>query len=253
MFARAALVLLFAAGLAPADPPKKRITHADYEIWNTATGVTLSPDGKFLAYVVRPMDGEADGTVIIRNVITGSEYRFPTGTRAAASASPTPPAPDDGDDQPPPKKAEPEATPTSTGGPSGSPVFSPDSKTVFFPMLPTKAEQTQAKADKKKPDEQPKGVLAVVDLASGKVSVRLEKVRSFEVVGTGTGYLIYAKEPKPEAKPKGDSTEPEQAPMPTGPAAPAARAAGKAVGSGRSGSAAARAGRPRPGRRPARS
>ncbi|MFO0850521.1 MAG: prolyl oligopeptidase family serine peptidase [Gemmataceae bacterium] len=217
MFARAALVLLFAAGLAPADPPKKRITHADYEIWNTATGVTLSPDGKFIAYVVRPMDGEADGTVVVRNLASGSEYRFPTGTRAAAAASPTPPAPDEGDDQPPPKKAEPEPATTGAGGPSGSPAFSPDSRTVFFPLLPTKAEQEKAKADKKKPDEQPKGVLAVVELASGKVTARLEKVRSFEVVGAGTGFLLYTKEPKPEDKPKADSTEPEQAPMPTGP------------------------------------
>jgi dipeptidyl aminopeptidase/acylaminoacyl peptidase len=230
--ARAALVLLaLTAGLVPADPPKKRITHADYEIWNTASGVTLSPDGRFLAYVVRPMDGEADGTVIVRNIGVGSEYRFPTGTRSVA-ATPAAPTPDEDDDQPPPKKAGPEAPAAGGGGPSGSPAFSPDSKVVVFPLLPTKVEQEKAKSEKRKPDEQPNGVLAVVEVATGKITTRLDKVRSFEVVGTGTGYLIYRKEPKPEDKPNGDGKELEAAPMPTAPGGGQGRKGGRVGGQG---------------------
>ena len=45
MFAFAAL----AAAAAAQAPPKRAIAHADYDIWNTTTGVTLSRDGKWMA------------------------------------------------------------------------------------------------------------------------------------------------------------------------------------------------------------
>ena len=65
-----------------ADPPKKRpLTYADQDIWGSATGVTLSPDGRFVAYTlavpnvaqwqggkivtVFPTEAKQDGVVIV--------------------------------------------------------------------------------------------------------------------------------------------------------------------------------------------
>jgi dienelactone hydrolase len=193
---------------------RKPLTHADSDIWNSATGVTLSPDGTHLAYVVRPGgEGDQDGTVVLTNLTTGTETRFPTGTRQ-------PPAPPLPGETPP---AEPPAPPP--GGPSGPPTFSPDSKRLFVPLLPTKAEVKAAKDEKKPGVEPPAGGLAVIDVASAKVVERLPRVKSFRVVGSGAGHLLFTRDKPPEQPKDGKPAETAPAPKPAGeePAAPQRR------------------------------
>src|SRR5450759_3567575 len=108
---------------------KRPLNHGDYDGWRSIVGQRLSNDGKFLVYGLFPQ--EADGEVVIRNLVTGKEQREPAGLRPA----PTPPAPDQ--EGPPPE---------ARGAVLG---FSADSKTVVFSTFPAKAESDKAKKDKK--------------------------------------------------------------------------------------------------------
>ena len=59
----AVLLALVGVGFA-ADPPKKRpLTYADQDIWGSASGVTLSPDGKHVVYTASTPN--ADGQVVL--------------------------------------------------------------------------------------------------------------------------------------------------------------------------------------------
>ena len=118
--------LLFAiADRTSAQPPqqKKVLTHADYDAWRSATGVTLSPDGKYLAYTVSPLDG-GDAEVIVRHIPSGKDTKIARGGRPADGPAPAP-----------------GAAPTLA---VGSPQFSPNSSKVVFPLSPTKAELDKA-------------------------------------------------------------------------------------------------------------
>jgi dienelactone hydrolase len=181
--------------------PKKPLTHADYEIWNSITGMTLSPDGRFVAYTLSPVKGDA--AVIVRNVESGVEWKFAKGGSIAAS-TPTPGGDDDLDDQPP---ATPSVTPPATPSPSttpsprsiaGGPTFTPDSRFLYVVLTATKAETDKAVAEKKNPDEMPKPVLAVVNLSSGKIVERITEITAFRIVGKDAGMLIMTKAAKPE-------------------------------------------------------
>ena len=181
-------------------PQKKVLTHADYDIWNAAMGVSLSPNGQFVAYVQNPPTGDA--AVIVRNLKTNSETKLAIGGRAfpAVGASV---ADEEADDQLP---AAP-ALPPILGGLTGAPKFTPDSKFLYFPLVPTKADIEKANADKKKPEEMPRTVLAYLDPANGQVVQRYEHVKTFNILGDGAGVLVMTTEPKPDPKP-------EVAPMP---------------------------------------
>jgi dipeptidyl aminopeptidase/acylaminoacyl peptidase len=191
-FAALALLTTLLAAQLPAQTPAKRpITHADYEIWNTATNLTLSPDGHWLAYNLLPAQG--DGTVIVKQLSGPAEYKIARGGR---------PAPTTGEkedtDQAPTPRARPAAATAASSGPSGSPQFSPDGTKLYFPLTPTKAELDAAQAQKKQPSEQPRPVLAVMDLATGAILERIPRVQSFAIHGEGTGYLVYKKQAQPQ-------------------------------------------------------
>lgn len=173
----AAALALFAlvsalAAPAPAQPPappaKKVLTPAEYDVWRTAGGVTISRDGRFVAYLVGA-EGK-DGEAVVRNVDTGKEYRIKRGP----------------------------VLPTA-----GGPKFTPDGKRALVPLTPTKAELEKAKADKLKADELPKPALAVIDLATGTELGRIAGVGTFQLGGDGAGFLVYRKaaaQPEGEAK-----------------------------------------------------
>ena len=192
------LISLFATTIFAQDTPKKRVlTHADYDIWNTATGVTLSPNGQFVVYVQTPPTGDA--FVVVRNVKTNSDTKIAIGGRPV----PTPGAPvadEETEDQVPAPPATPvtPATAPNLGSLTGGPQFTPDSKFLYFPLVPTKAEVEKAKSDKKKLEEMPRTVLACLDLASSQIVKRYESVKSFNILGDGAGVLVLMKEPKPE-------------------------------------------------------
>src|SRR4051812_9007963 len=100
------LLVAASAGQLSAQPAanKKVLTFADYDIWRSASGVTLARDGQHLAYVVGSENTDAEA--IVRNVATGKEYRFPRGPASALGGA--------------------------------APRFTPDSKRVLLPITPTK-------------------------------------------------------------------------------------------------------------------
>jgi dipeptidyl aminopeptidase/acylaminoacyl peptidase len=165
-----------AAQPAPA-PAKKVLTFADYDNWNSVSGIVLSRDGSHIAYVVGTE--EKDGEAVVRNISTGKEFRFARGSLSKIDSTPR---------------------------------FTPDGKRVLLPITPTKAQLEKAKADKAKGDDVPKGELLLVDVASGKELDRISGVAAFQVGGEGAGFLIYRKTPTPEEKKDGAKTEGQPTP-----------------------------------------
>ncbi len=182
VFAIASVFALIAASAPPvaAQPANKKVlSFADYDIWRTASGISLSRDGKYVAYLVGS-EG-ADGEAVVRHVASGKEFRFPRGAATGVAALGT------------------------------SPRFSPDGKRVLLPLSPTKAEIEKAKADKLKPEEFPKAGVAIVDLPSGQIAEQLAGVTSFQVGGEGEGFMIYRKAGAPEPG-KDDGKQPKLPP-----------------------------------------
>ena len=198
-------MLLGIADRTPAQPlqHKKILTHADYDAWRSATGVALSPDGKYLAYTVSPLDG-SDAEVIVRHLPSGKDTKVARGGRPADG--PTPPTP----------------------SASGSPQFSPNSSKVVFPLSPTKAELDKAKVAKVKAEEMPKPVLAIMNLTAGEITARVPYEKNFTVGGTGSGFLIYHKPTVPEPKSDAPEVKAEPAPAPKSPRPPFTKKGGTA-------------------------
>jgi hypothetical protein len=173
--------------------------------------MTLSPDGKYLAYTLTPAEG--DGAVVVRHVASGAEHRIPTGRRSAEGGDGPAPNPEPAVEQEAEwDQAPPAGPPTpSAGPPVGGPAFTPDSRRVLFSLLPTKAEAGKAKADKVAPADTPRGVVVIAELEPWKITERVERVRSFAVVGDGAGVLVYRKEPKAAEAPKKDTPPEPQA------------------------------------------
>ena len=169
-----------------ATAPKRPLTHQDYDSWRSIQAQQISRDGRFVAYAFMPEDG--DGEVVVRNVESGAEWRAPRGYY------PPVPPPDD----PAVNVAEFQATQARLV----RPVFTADNRFVVFSVLPTKAEVTKAKKDKKKPEEMPKNALGIIDLSTspGSSFTRIEKVKSFQVPEDGSGFIAYLLEPKAEEK-----------------------------------------------------
>lgn len=180
---------------------KRALTAQDFDSWRSLQGSTISRDGKFVAYVMQPQDG--DGELFVKNAVTGAEWRSPRGYR--------PPTP-------PPDSSDP-ATIQAFQALSRllRPIFSADSKYLFFNIEPTKAEILEARKSKKRPDDFPKNGLGIMDLSTGQVT-KVERVKNYQVPEDGTGFVAYLKEPA-----KADVPAPT-APTPTStPARPGAR------------------------------
>jgi dipeptidyl aminopeptidase/acylaminoacyl peptidase len=228
-----ALLIVTTHHSAAQSPPaaKKVLTFADTDGWRAAPqGMTLSRDGKYIAYNLLPGDGTGDGELVVRHVATGKEYRVPRGGRAAGADGETP--------TPPPAVAG-RFGGAGLGG--GSPRFSPDSTKLIFPSTPTRAEQEKAKSDKGMGADAPRAGLAIMDLATGAISAKLPPARGFTVGGEGAGFLIYHKQPaggdaKTDA-PAGESV----------PAAPQAIGKGGGKGGAKGGKGLGKGAQPTPG------
>ena len=114
---------------------------------------------------------DGDGELVALNLTTNREYRSPRGKQ---------------------------------------PVLTADGKYLMFTIAPVKAEADKAKKDKKKPEEQPKNALGVMDLATGQVTT-VERVKSFKVAEDGSAHVAYLLE-APLKKPdeKKDEVKPEE-------------------------------------------
>ena len=66
------------------DGRKRPLSHADYDIWKTITGMTLSPDGKWVCYT---QAAKGDATFVVKNIASGHELKFAKGGAAAAPSA----------------------------------------------------------------------------------------------------------------------------------------------------------------------
>jgi len=173
MLARRCTPLLFIAIAAIAQPAKRPLAHTDYDAWRSIVAQHLSPDGKFLAYGLFPEVG--DGSVVIRNLVTGSETSIPAGARPA-------PAPAAGIEEGPAPQA-----------PVPTIAFSADSRTLVFSTFPSKADVDKARKDKKTGDQAPKNAMVIVDLATTRTT-RIERVKRFQLPEKSAAYIAYLKE-----------------------------------------------------------
>jgi dipeptidyl aminopeptidase/acylaminoacyl peptidase len=156
---------------------KRPLTMQDFDSWRSLQGSTISRDGKFVAYVMQPQDG--DGELFVKNTATGAEFKFARGYR--------PPTP-------PPDPSDPAATQAfQAQARLLRPAFSADSKFLFFNIEPNKADILKARKDKKRPDEMPKNALGIVDLSTGQVT-KVENVKNYQVPEDGSGFVAILKE-----------------------------------------------------------
>ncbi len=161
----------------PSQSSKRSLSSNDFDSWRSLQGTQISRDGKWVAYVMQPQDG--DGEFFVRSTTGESEWRAPRGYR--------PPAP-------PPDPADPAATAAFQAlGRLLRPNFSADSKFVFFNIEPNMADILKARRDKKRPEDFPKTALGIMDVATGKVT-RVEDVKSYQVPEDGSGFVAILKE-----------------------------------------------------------
>ena len=140
---------------------KRPLRHTDYDSWKTIAPQVLSRDGHYLAYGLFPQDG--DGELVVLNLSTGAEKRYPAGA--------IPLAPDTADAE------NPEAPPPVR---SIRISFSSDNKHVVATTFPAKKE-TKGKTG-----------LVIVDLSSGAES-RVADVASMQVPENGGPWVAYRK------------------------------------------------------------
>lgn len=216
---RLTAILLLAAAVAAQGPSRRPITHKDFDAWRMISAVTLSPDGRYLAYAFMPQAG--DGDLVVREVATGREWRENVG------------------ELPPPP-----ITPVDTEGPPPEPPsirisFTNDSRWLVASTYPRKEEMDKARKERRRADDMPKQGLLLMKLGQAAVT-RIERVKSFQVPSRGGAWVAYLKEAPPapaanqakpaaEAKPgepAGDDAEDQQA----RPAASGAAAARQAFG-----------------------
>ncbi len=114
--------------------------------------------------------GDGDGELVVRNLKTDKEYRAPRGNQ---------------------------------------PAITIDGKYVVFTIAPPKADVEKAKKEKKKPEEQPKTALGIMNLATGEVTT-VERIKSFKIAEEGGAFVAYILEPplkKPEEKKEAEKKE----------------------------------------------
>lgn len=136
--------------LAGAEAPAlKNLQLADAIRWKRASGVKLSHDGQWMAYLVVPGEGNAE--VVVRHLTDGKEQRFPAGE-------------------------------TSPFG--GSVSFSDDSKWLAFLVNPTFEEGKRLKKERRPPQRK----ALVVELATG-TKTEFEKVKTVAFSGRRSTHL----------------------------------------------------------------
>jgi dipeptidyl aminopeptidase/acylaminoacyl peptidase len=173
------LFIAIAVTAAPAAQSKRPLTHEDFDGWRTIYTPTLTRDGRYLAYSFMPQDG--DGELVVRDLRTGQEHREPAG------ALPPPviqTAEETNPDEPPPVR-------------SIRILASGDSRFVVATTFAAKAATEQARREKKRPEEMPKGELLIISLADNKVT-RLPAVKSIQMPSRGGAILAYLKEGPPK-------------------------------------------------------
>jgi len=134
---------------AGAQTAKKPLTYEVYDSWRSIQGSRISDDGRWLVYSLVPAEG--DGELVVLELQTGKETRYPRGKEA---------------------------------------VITPDSLFVIYTIAPPKAEVDKAKKDKKKAEDQPKNGLGIINLKTGEL-VTVDRVKNFKIAEDSAKYVAY--------------------------------------------------------------
>ena len=164
----AALILGFGL-LSAADAPTPRpLTIPDMVAWKRIVSPSVSQNGVWFAYRLVPSEG--DGEVVVRNLDTGAEQRFPIGDPSAAA--------------PAPNAAAPAPAPLAAAPAGADPLISADGRWVVFHSYPTTQQAKRLKRDRR--PIQTKAIL--VELSTGK-KTEFEKVRRVAFSGDLSTWL----------------------------------------------------------------
>ncbi|RFT14933.1 MAG: putative acylaminoacyl-peptidase [Candidatus Saccharicenans subterraneus] len=169
------VIVLVLFALAQAQTGKKPIGYDVYDSWKSIQGTKLSGDGRWLVYSLAP--GEGDPELVVLDLQSGKESRFPRGREAVISA---------------------------------------DDRFVVYTIVPPKAEVDKAKKEKKKPEEQPKNGLGIINLQTGQ-QVSIDRVKNFKLAEDSGKFVAYLLEPplpkeaaKDQPKKEEEKKEPEK-------------------------------------------
>ncbi len=157
------VILIIAVSTGTAADAKKSLTYDAYAGWRSIPRNSVALSEDGQWLVYALTPQEGDGDLVVLNLKTNEEYRSPRGTQ---------------------------------------PVLTMDGKFVVFTIVPLKADVDKAKEEQKKPAEQPKNALGIMDLATGELTT-IERVKSFKVPEKAGGYVAYLLEApikKPDAK-----------------------------------------------------
>lgn len=157
--------LLATLALAQSPVPvyqKRPLNAADYDRWQNVSFERHAPNGQWLAYQIDPQEGDGQLLVSATGSAVGTSaprYRLARGYDAR---------------------------------------FSADSRFLVAKLKAPLADTRKAKLKKKKADELPKDSLAVIDLASGKIT-RFANVKSYVLGKDGGSWVALLQERKPDA------------------------------------------------------
>jgi dipeptidyl aminopeptidase/acylaminoacyl peptidase len=176
---RFALLLLVAFLPASASAQKRALTQADWDIWKSISGPTITRDGKWAVYSLAPQVG--DGELVIRSTNNSTEYRIPRGYLGRPNNVPGGLRPRGGN---------PEEEPS---GPTVAPAqVTADSRHALVLTYPSKTEFDRASRDRRRGAAiTNRADLAIVRLADGGVT-RIERVRSFRLPRNSGAWVAYA-------------------------------------------------------------
>lgn len=135
---------------------KKPLDHSVYDSWQSIGERMISNDGKWIVYTVTPQEGDAD--LFIQSA-DGNSYKCQVAR-------------------------------------GYSPVITEDNRFVVFKIKPFYKDTREARIKKKRPEEQPKDSLGIVELGKQGV-VKVAKVRSYKTPQKGAGWVAYLKEKDP--------------------------------------------------------
>jgi len=127
-----------------------------YDVYDTWKAIQGTKISSDGRFVVYSLvPGDGDSELAVLDLQTGKENRYPRGKEAVITA---------------------------------------DNQFVIYTISPLKAEVDKAKKEKKKPEEQPKNGLGIINLKSGELTT-VDRVKSFKVPEDSGQYVAYLLEP----------------------------------------------------------
>ena len=160
-----------AVAQAPATSPaaKKTIGIDEITAWKNIGATALSNNGEWFAYRVAPQEGDAE--LVVKNIATGKETKYPLGEVGAPAGAPAPAGP-----------------PVFLGG--ASLAFSDDSKWIAFNTSPARAEAQRLRRQRRPVQ----GGVMVVNLASGEKK-EYPRIRRFDFNGDTSTHIALHRAP----------------------------------------------------------